>query len=115
MKTTEKPNAGDKSTGVRHVEQSKQSKNNNNVDKDTILFGSLFEQFGEHEIDFLLNQFNKSKVFGFKMTAQNIKFIEIKAVQNFLSNINVGIFGQTFVDIINLKLSGKINIQQNEH
>lgn len=112
METTKKPNAGEESTGVRHVEHSKQSKNNNNVDKDTILFGKFFEQFGEHEIAFLLNQFNKSKIFGFKITADNIKFLEVEAVQNFLSNVEVGIFGQTFVDIINLKLSGKINIQE---
>ena len=111
MKTTEKPNAGDKSTGVRHVEHSNQSNNNNNVDKDTILFGSLFDQFNEHEIVFLLNQLNRKKVFGFKITAQNLKFIEISAVENFLLNIEVGLLGQTFADIIKLKLTGKIKIQ----
>jgi hypothetical protein len=111
MKTTKKPNAGEESTGVRHVEHANESQNNNNVDKDTILFGSFYEQFSEHEIAFLLNNLNRRKVFGFKMTADNLKFIEVSAVQNFLSNIEVGQLGQTFADIIKLKLTGKIKIQ----
>jgi hypothetical protein len=105
MKTIEKSNAGEESTGVRHVEQANESQNNNNVVKDTILFGSLLEQFNEHEITFLINQFNRNKTFGFRITIENLKFIEVDSVQRFLQQVKVGTFGQAFVDLINVKLS----------
>lgn len=113
METNKKPNAGNK-PGVRHVEQTNESQNNNNVVKDTILFGSLFDQFNEHEIAFILTHLNRANLFGFTMNNDNLKFAEIAKIQEFLFNIKVGLFGQTFIDIINLKLSGQIKIQNNE-
>ena len=105
METTKKSNAGEESTGVRHVEQANESQNNNNVVKDTILFGSLLEEFNEHEIAFLINQFNRNKTFGFRITIENLKFLEISSIQKFLQQVEVGTFGQAFVALINVKLS----------
>lgn len=104
MESKEMTNAGNK-PGVRHVEQANESQNNNNVVKDTILFGSLIEEFNEHEIAFLINQFNRNKTFGFRITIENLKFIEISLIQKFLQQVEVGTFGQAFVALINVKLS----------
>jgi hypothetical protein len=71
---------------------------------ETIIFRNFFAQLNDTEIDFVIFQLNKNKVFEHQVVRSNVGDIDATFIKFFVRNIEVGFLGSILVDSISSKI-----------
>ena len=94
--------------GAYHIEHTNKLAHNNNLCEDSELMNNIFEKFTELEVVFILNHFNREKIFENHLTKKDLRELPVLFVLKFISNIKVAEFGKAVLQIIQIKLINKI-------
>jgi hypothetical protein len=94
--------------GAYHIEHTNKSAINNNVCEDSTLMNDIFEKFTDLEVVFMLNHFNKEKIFENHLTKRDLRELPVLFVLKFLTTIKVAEFGKAVLQIIQIKLINQI-------